>query len=1069
MRKNTQKAKRAKKMLSLAAAAMILSGQATPIVAMAAQSPQNGSRLLSQASPEDIHNIQSCLLQSNVESFVPQNLMMKNFTLTNYEMLVISEIIKRDIEKAEDSDEKKAALKNLVDLQNKYSDEYEMIFNRLPKEIQQEAKTIEKGTTQNPVFGAFVQKTDTPTPTPASAPAATSTPQNTNASASTATASSPTNNATAPVTTGGLETKSSEDANKTPSGDMGGEIPSVSSQIKPASYSDEDIVNMAKQYGIPLASKERLEAARNGYQYDLQNAGSGAKLSDALSLINIRHSPMVGAEGDYQYSNPLNPVLEINKESDYIGNPDSDSKIEKEDEKYTFRSIQDIIDAAADIEDRKAKHFFLTLAHSIYYVDSGTEGAMRYDTSVRDDNGNLYQVATPEEHELQQTLEIGLGVRVHKAIDLILSMVAKNEDGLLTNEGTTWEFGNVMFKFHPERIKGLEKIKDIEQLSNLDPEQIKQYGVGQAAEFALKRLNSAGIIIRNGGRVVGKRIGAVEILTDTQSGNTSIGAGATRLIYDRDEGMMFSAEDSRYYLGFGKMSIDLSTYTLQLSDCKAVKVGYHDNAQELMLAYARPDDEENNIISSPYRKDVFAAQYIAKHLIPNMKLTFNFAKSMDKGDDPSATGVYKRNDTVYSMMVQGSTQKTSYEGEFAHIKNSYTDVDGEEDSYSANADYLDISHQFSDKLKAQLHLINIDAGYDASTMVQDKTGTNLLTTTKGDGTPDYLYETGQKGLDLTLNYEIDPSASMAFGYSRYKETTEGNSKTEFYLSGDKQWDLKGKGTISLQQHFGYNKVSNREEPNKSSDTTVSYSGEPWKGGSVSADWQRTIDQESGNQTRYDLTVAHDFKPVERVTITPKFQYERKKGDAGISETSAPMDTTTIINSLTVGYELVPEELTVNILVSDEKYKVIASEIDESTGKKIDGERRNTLGVGLGLAWEPKKIKGLSLGVSYRRDKVRYLELGDDSNQDVWEYSIEYSRPISDKIRATISYDYKSTKDKVKPIYDDVTRNINIDIDARIGKHSSIQLQHSYESEYKPMDDNATSTTHTTTLQMVNRF
>ena len=156
-------------------------------------------------------------------------------------------------------------------------------------------------------------------------------------------------------------------------------------------------------------------------------------------------------------------------------------------------------------------------------------------------------------------------------------------------------------------------------------------------------------------------------------------------------------------------------------------------------------------------------------------------------------------------------------------------------------------------------------------------------------------------------------------------------------------------------------------------------------------------------------------------------------------------------------------------MSNEKYDVIASEIDEATGKKIDGERRNTLGVGLGLAWEPKKIEGLSLGVSYRRDKVKYLDRADNSNQDVWEYSAEYSRPISDKVRATIAYDYKSAKDKLKPIYDDVTRNISIDIDARIGKHSSIQLQHSYESEYKPMDDNATSTTHTTTLQMVNRF
>ena len=209
--------------------------------------------------------------------------------------------------------------------------------------------------------------------------------------------------------------------------------------------------------------------------------------------------------------------------------------------------------------------------------------------------------------------------------------------------------------------------------------------------------------------------------------------------------------------------------------------------------------------------------------------------------------------------------------------------------------------------------------------------------------------------------------------------------------------------------------------------------------------------------------------MERVTITPKFQYERKKGDAGVSNTSNVMDTTTIINAVTLGYEIVPDELTVNFLVSKEKYDVIASEIDESTGKKLDGERRNTLGVGLGLVWEPKKIAGLSVGVSYRRDKVKYLDRNDDSNQDVWEYNLEYSRPLSDKIRASISYNYRSAKDKIKPIYDDVTRSVNIDVDAQIGRHSSIQLQHSYESEYKPLDSKANTTTHTTTLQMVNRF
>ena len=86
--------------------------------------------------------------------------MMKNFTLTNYEMLIISEIIKRDIQKATDSDAKYEALSNLVDLQNKYAEEYKMIFNRVQKEIQQETKVIEKDNKSNPVSGSFVQKGD---------------------------------------------------------------------------------------------------------------------------------------------------------------------------------------------------------------------------------------------------------------------------------------------------------------------------------------------------------------------------------------------------------------------------------------------------------------------------------------------------------------------------------------------------------------------------------------------------------------------------------------------------------------------------------------------------------------------------------------------------------------------------------------------------------------------------------------------------------------------------------------------------------------------------------------------
>ena len=49
-----------------------------------------------------------------------------------------------------------------------------------------------------------------------------------------------------------------------------------------------------------------------------------------------------------------------------------------------------------------------------------------------------------------------------------------------------------------------------------------------------------------------------------------------------------------------------------------------------------------------------------------------------------------------------------------------------------------------------------------------------------------------------------------------------------------------------------------------------------------------------------------------------------------------MDSSTLVTSLTVGYELIPDQVTVNFLVSKEKYDIIESEIDKATGKKIDG-------------------------------------------------------------------------------------------------------------------------------------
>lgn len=972
----------------------MLTGQASPAITFA---QDDTSVLMQPASMEDVQKIQECISDTGVQSFVAQNLLLKGFSLTNYEMLIMSELVKQEIQKAGDSDQNIQKINELVELQNKYIDDYAELFNHEPQGVVKANKTVEKEKEQsNNPFGKF---------------AATSGAQET-----------PTATGSAPTTT------------------------SNTSYVPQPTFDQAKIKEMAAKYGINIGESEAKDAAQDAedYQNDFASAGSGEDLNEAMSLINIRTKAFKN-NPNYRYENPINPILDLNDEKLQMGERITETDYESEDYKAHIRSIQELIDKAADIEDKKIKHFFLTFAHSLYYLDSGTEGNAALDTSIRDDNGNLYQIAVEDEHEVQEALEIGFGTRIFRAIDLIVSVVAENENGTLGQDGTSWDFGNVFFKFHPERMtKGLKA-----------------------------RMDSEGIIID--GNRVGKRLGhSTTITTDTEDNTTTLNMDGTTLNYDRDEGFQFSTDDARYYLGFGKMSLNFSTYTLQLSDCKAVKVGYHDRDQELVLLYGRPNSEsegytgdDGKAYAGTFQKDLFAAQYITKNFIPDMTLTFNFAKGMDKGELTTPNGANKETTSVYSIMMQGTAGKTSYDGEFARLTNNIR-TDNGWTKITSNADYLDLNHSFSDNLNASLHVVNIDGTYDNSALVEDNTGEYLLSTSSGDGTPDYLYQPGQRGLDLTLDYTINSDTSMAFGYSRYSETTSGNSKTEFYLSGAKQWSL-GDGTVSLQQRFGSNKVSNRTYTNKTSSTTLSYSGAPWENGTVSADWQRTLDKEEGNEVRYDLTVAHEFAPVERVTITPKFQYERKLGDAGEYSSYSDMDTTTIIHSVTIGYELIPDELTVNFLVSKEKYDIIQSEIDEATGKKVDGERRNTLGVGLGLSWEPKKIAGLTLGLSYRRDKVDYLDLSDNSNQDVWEYSLEYTVPVSQKIRASISYDYKSAKDKLKPIYDDVTRNISIDIDAQIGRHSSLQLQHEYESEYKPLDASATSTTHTTTFQMVNRF
>ena len=177
-----------------------------------------------------------------------------------------------------------------------------------------------------------------------------------------------------------------------------------------------------------------------------------------------------------------------------------------------------------------------------------------------------------------------------------------------------------------------------------------------------------------------------------------------------------------------------------------------------------------------------------------------------------------------------------------------------------------------------------------------------------------------------------------------------------------------------------------------------------------------------------------------------------------------------INSLVIGYEVIPDELTLNFLISKEKYDVISADIDESTGRNVDGERRNILGRGIGLVWRPKAISGLEAAVGYRRDRVHYFEPKEDwSSQDVWDAKVSYSRNLGQMLQASLSYDYHAAKDRIKPIYDEVTRTVELSLDATVNDDSAIRIQHSYSKYYKPLDASSNYKEQTTTITMTNKF
>ena len=975
MRKNFKKIKKA---LCLNFSALILSNTFAPF----AYAENN---FFQQANEDDVKILKKYFTTGQSNDFLPMNLLTKDFSLNKYEILLMSELIKQDIEKrVRNVNEKNEALKDLIDLQNKYKDEYKELFNRIPDEIIEESNNI-------------------------------------------------------------------VDANK---------FANVPNQDN-----IQDYINMLNQNVSPSYGDNFIDETKQ----NIENSSSPEELVDNMSLINIRRKPSK-EQGVSIQVNTKNPRTEFEALEDLskiqiVGDverpmPSTFDESEKD-------ALRDLVRLEAERSIAKSKRFFISAIHNLYYVDEAGEGNIPLDKNKTDDSGNYYVPSVTNQHQIEESIDVGLGFRIHKAIDMIVGLVAKNENGIIFGSGTKWEFGNVMFKFHPERLSGLE----------------------------IERLHAEGIDIQDGGRFIGKSLGhGVSIGTDTKTGDLSarINGSGTALNYSKEDGVSLAGTSGKYFLGFGKLSLNLSSYTLQLSDCKAIEVGYNDKDNSFLLLYGKPNSRQegyeikdsNGVVKDfsrgTYDRYLYAMQYVARSFLPNMEIAFNFAKATDKGaafTDPRDAS--PSNTSVYSVAIQSKRmQNTSYSGEFAHSKvttiNSKT---GETTNKSGNADYLDISHNFSDRLTGNFHFINIDGTFDSSSLVEDKTGENLLTTNQGDGVPDYLYEVGQRGMDVTLDYVFPESnASISFGYSRYSKTTEFdkiknrfNKKTNVFLGISKTWNFEN-GTLSAQQRFEYNNVSKNDYAQKISDTTLSYQGEPWENGEVVSDFQKIIDNADGNQTRFDLTVAHNFYPLERVSIKPQVEYQYKKGEKGLNKDSKEIDATILINSLTVGYELVPDELRVNLLISKEKYNIISSEIDEATKEKVDGEKRDVFGTGIGLVWEPKKIDGLSLGISYRKDKVHYYTPVDDiSSQDIWQITASYDKAISDTVRASIAYDYKNARDKAKPIYDAITRTVEIDINANINENQVISLRHSYESEYKPLNPEANHKTHTTVLSMKNKF
>lgn len=805
------------------------------------------------------------------------------------------------------------------------------------------------------------------------------------------------------------------------------------------------------------ADQEAKENAIASYRKDVAEAKSPEELATAMSVINIKAHPST------EDKEPAN--MDVSPVSDFAGGASGklseigDSENIENFEPWQYDEFATLAEDFLVEKSKEERRFYMQAYHNLKYVKEVAEGNVPLDTSVVDDTGNYYQPEATNQYQLEDSLDIGFGVRVHKALDLLFAVSAENDDGLFWQDGTKLRFSNVLFKFHPEKVQNKSKVK-----------------------------------VRMDGSVISTTVPGTGsgIAVDTNNGGIGVAVNGTTIGYDDDNGVTvtrngvtYSGDMSdltktfgKYFIGIGKLSLDFSTYTLQLSDCKAVELGYKDAMEGLTFVVAKPHSKEegsedkNNPKAGIYDRFVYAAQYATKRLIPSMDLAFNFATARDKGDLDTPAGTSKTNTTVYGLAFKSNERirNTQFQGELARSVNTYGIGTASSKQVSGNADYLDLSHRFSSRMSGTLHLVNIDGAFDAASMVEDKTGDYLLTDNNGDGKPDYEYAAGQRGLDLALAYRFPESASLAFGLSRYSMTTNNGSYTDIYIAGNKSWDLSDGGTFGIQQRFERRKASEESWIHNASNTTFSLEdAQPWKDASVSSHLQITRDKVEGNDKRFDLTVAQNFYPLERVIVTPKFEYSKKKGEIGLDKEAAE-DSTTIINSLVIGYEVIPDELTLNFLISKEKYDVISADIDESTGRNVDGERRNILGRGIGLVWRPKAISGLEAAVGYRRDRVHYFEPKEDwSSQDVWDAKVSYSRNLGQMLQASLSYDYHAAKDRIKPIYDEVTRTVELSLDATIDDDSVIRIQHSYSKYYKPLDASSNYKEQTTTITMTNKF